>query len=155
MLPSDGFVTLSGIRTQMNLPCGVRQLTVGLPTTSSALHSPLCLTELAKTPRRFSSSTGGSTVEKTQPPSFHESRKPRLSLLEHRTKLEDKSFPSADSPLTNQTWRQFLTSDEKTIVCVHPVKPVEFQDTKVCVFYCRVIVDCLNDVRFKVVISII
>ena len=35
-------------------------------------------------------------------------------------------------PLTNQSWRHFVTSDEKTLVCVHPVKPVEFKDTQVC-----------------------
>lgn len=116
------FNYLSGIRTQINLLCGVCQSTVVRPTTSSVLHSPLCLSRLAKTPRRFSSSVGGSAVEETQPLVVHERCKRRPSLLEH-------------SPLTNQTWRQFLTSDEKMIVCVHPVKPVEFRDTKVCVFY--------------------
>ena len=50
---------------------------------------------------------------------------------------EDLSFPSADHPLTNQTWKQFMTSDEKTIVCVHPAKPAEFKDTKV-VYVCIV-----------------
>ena len=48
---------------------------------------------------------------------------------------QDTSFPSADRPLTNQTWQQFQTSDEKTIVCVHPVKPVEFKDTQVVHLY--------------------
>ena len=43
-----------------------------------------------------------------------------------------ESFPSDDRPLTNQSWRHFVTSDEKTLVCVHPVKPVEFKDTQVC-----------------------
>ena len=48
-----------------------------------------------------------------------------------REKSDDQSFPSSKSPLNNETWRQFLTSDEKTIVCVHPAKSVQLQDTKV------------------------
>ena len=48
-----------------------------------------------------------------------------------REKEEDQLFPAAKSPLRDVTWRQFLTSDEKIIVCVHPEKAVQLEDTKV------------------------
>lgn len=60
----------------------------------------------------------------------HSLRGLREERNQHKTD-KDEQFPSADRPLTNQARRQFLTTDEKTIVCVHPAKPVEFKDTKV------------------------
>ena len=48
-----------------------------------------------------------------------------------REKFNNQPFPSDKSALNSKEWRQFLTSDEKTIVCVHPAKSVPFQDTKV------------------------
>ena len=53
-----------------------------------------------------------------------------------REDYDHQAFPSAKGPLNNQTWRQLLTSDKKTIVCVHPAKPVPIQDTKVQ-YYCK------------------
>ena len=55
--------------------------------------------------------------------------------------FERQEFPSAKGPLNSQTWRQFLTSDEKTIVCVHPAKSVPIQDTKVLQIHAEVIIN--------------
>ena len=65
-----------------------------------------------------------STNVEERPVSTFERSKPR-------EKFNNRSFPSDKSALNSQEWRQFLTSDEKTIVCVHPAKPVSLQDTKV------------------------
>ena len=115
--------------------CGVHQLTPysGRLTTfkgmSGTVNSTVCQDQHAQKSRSLLSERSADDEALS---TVHTTSSSRL-----RTEREDKSFPSADSPLANQTWRQFLTSDEKTIVCVHPVKPVEFSNTKV-VFVCTV-----------------
>ena len=73
------------------------------------------------------------SVEEERPASTFEGSKPYFS--EPRENLDHQEFPSAKNPLNGQTWRQFLTSDDKTIVCVHPAKSVPIQDTKVQYYY--------------------
>ena len=74
-----------------------------------------------------------SVEEEERPASTFEGSKPYFS--EPRENLDHQEFPSAKNPLNGQTWRQFLTSDDKTIVCVHPAKSVPIQDTKVQYYY--------------------
>ena len=75
------------------------------------------------------------------PVSTIERSKPYFS--KPREDFDHQAFPSTKSPLNSQTWRQFLTSDKKTIVCVHPAKPVPIQDTKVQYYYKFMLSHCL------------
>ena len=51
------------------------------------------------------------------------------------SQTQSKFFKSRLSPLTNVESRQFLTSDNMTIVCVHPAQETPLEETKVvCVW---------------------
>lgn len=78
---------------------------------------------------RFMSQESAANVDEEKPVPAFQGGQPRFS--KPRESFERQEFPSAKGPLNSQTWRQFLTSDEKTIVCVHPAKSVPIQDTKV------------------------
>ena len=85
--------------------------------------------------RRFMSQESAADVDKEKSVSVRfERSKPYFS--ESREDFDHQAFPSARTPLSSQSWRQFLTTDEKTIVCVHPAKSVPIQDTKVDLYYC-------------------
>ena len=47
------------------------------------------------------------------------------------SQTQSKFFRSRLSPLTNVESRQFLTSDNMTIVCVHPAQETPLEETKV------------------------
>ena len=117
--------------------CGVHsrfcQLTTSR-TVSSPVHFSLiaiCSDEHAESRSFSSESSKASTKDKTQPPTSPTTKPfPGPSIT-----TKNQSDPLPDAPLTDQTWRQFLTSDETTVVCVHPAKPVEFKDTEVSMLY--------------------
>ena len=115
--------------TRMNRCCRqcIRNSFLNQISTIRAVTFPLtfALDSLPKSHRRFISTEQRSTEEE-----FHVRQNASQFQRRSSANCED-SFTSANRPLSNQTWRQFLTSDEKTIVCVHPMKPVEISDTKV------------------------
>jgi hypothetical protein len=77
-------------------------------------------------------------IDEEKPVPAFEGNRPHFS--KPRKNFDREEFPSAKGPLSSQTWRQFLTSDEKTIVCVHPAKSVPIQATKVLQIHAEIIV---------------
>ncbi len=88
---------------------------------------------LRSVPLRFVSQRSAADIDEEKPVPVFEGSRSRSS--KPRENLDREEFPLVKGPLSNQTWRQFLTSDEKTIVCVHPAKSVPIQATKVDIIY--------------------